>query len=198
MARIRFAIAITVLVSGLVLSWIGEGYSQRDGGYDVTADLWAKAVLKPASGDVTLVWQMVGAAITPSEAQVISGYFYADPNAFEYGSIYNPEVFVKIYIASDGWCNIAFNHVTVDDVVVSSAYHYEVDTGGGGSGGQQLVGDRVKKQPAAGAVQSGTITVRSRLVEHGYTAVNIDNTLVSIHGHNYPAGIKKAHFALGF
>ena len=81
---------------------ITDGYSARDGGYDVTADLWAKAMLKPVSGDVTLVWQMVGAAITPSGDQVISGYFYADPANFAYGSQYNPEVFVKIYIAAGG------------------------------------------------------------------------------------------------
>ena len=47
---------------------------------------------------------------------MVSGYFYADPADFAYGSVYNPEVFVKIYIDPNGWANIAFNHVTVDDV----------------------------------------------------------------------------------
>ena len=149
-----------LMTAGLVLVLlavsISDGYSARDGGYDVTADLWAKAMLKPVSGDVTLVWQMVGAAITPSGDQVISGYFYADPANFAYGSQYNPEVFVKIYIAAGGWCNIAFNHVTVDNVEVSSAHPY------------------------SGVVDSfATITTTSRLAQHEYTGVSIDDTLIS-------------------
>ena len=176
------------MAAGLVLSLLIVSYSNaiaaRDGGYDVTADLWAKAVLKPANGDVTLIWQMVGAAITPSGAQVISGYFYADPNDFLYGSLYNPEVFVKIYIDPSGWCNIAFNHVTVDNVEVSSAYHYESDSGGGDpgggdSGGHQLVGSVTKVGLVSGADYSATITTRNRLIEHEYTGVSIDNTLSS-------------------
>ena len=68
-----------------------------DGGGDViTSELWAKAVLEVSGSPITLVWKMVGADITPSGDQVISGYFYADPNDFAYGSQYNPEVFVKI------------------------------------------------------------------------------------------------------
>ena len=176
------------MAAGLVLSLLIVSYSNafaaQDGGYSVTADLWAKAVLKPASGDVTLIWKMVGAALTPSGAQVISGYFYADPNDFLYGSLYNPEVFVKIYIDPSGWCNIAFNHVTVDNVEVSSAYHYESDSGGGDpgggdSGGHQLVGSVTRVGLVSGADYSATITTRNRLIEHEYTGVSIDNTLSS-------------------
>ena len=149
-----------LMTAGLVLVLLAvsitDGYSARDGGYDVTADLWAKAVLKPATGDVTLVWQMVGSALTPSGDQVISGYFYADPSAFAYGSQYNPEVFVKIYITAGGWCNIAFNHVTVDNVEVSSAQSY-----------------------SGGVDNFATITTTSRLAQHEYTGVNIDDTLIS-------------------
>ena len=53
---------------------------------------------------------------------MVSGYFYASPADFAYGSVYNPEVFVKIYIAANGWANIAFNHVTVDSVDISSTH----------------------------------------------------------------------------
>ncbi len=128
-----------------------ECQSSTDGGYPVTSDLWAKAVLKPLGGDVTLIWAAVGTDITPSGDQVISGYFYADPNDFAYGSVYNPEIFVKIYIASNGWCNIAFNHVTVDDVDVYTAHHY------GGT-----------------ADKAGTVTLDTRLAEHQYDDVSID------------------------
>jgi hypothetical protein len=62
-----------------------------------------------------------------------------------YISIYNPEVFVKIYIASNGWVNIAFNHVTVDELDVYSAHHYN-----------------------SAYDQHGTATLTNRLVDHTY------------------------------
>ena len=120
-------------------------------GYAITSDLWAKAVLEVTGSPVTLVWKLMGADITPSGDQVISGYFYADPDDFTYGSVYNPELFVKIYIATNGWCNMAFNHVTVDDVSVYSM------------GGE--------------ASQSSTATLNTRLVEHQYSGVSIETSL---------------------
>lgn len=93
----------------------------------------------------------MGTDTTPSGDHVVSGYFYADPNDFAYGSIYNPEVFVKVYSASSGWTNMAFNHVTVDAVDIYTAYQY------------------------SGAVQqSSTITLSSRLAEHQYTLQSQD------------------------
>jgi hypothetical protein len=134
-----------------------KGWAVRDGGYDVTATLWTKAVLQVATTPVTpvtLKWKVVGTDITPSGDQVISGYFYADPNDFAYGSQYNPEVFVKIYIAKNGWCNIAFNHVTVDNVSVYSAHNY-----------------------SGSANKTGSVALTSRLAEHQYDGVAIDNSL---------------------
>lgn len=122
-----------------------------DGGYDITPDLWAKAVLQVTGNPVNLVWKQVGSDTTPSGDHVISGYFFADPNIFAYGSQYNPEVFVKVYIASNGWANIAFNHVTVDDVDISSAHGYD-----------------------GAADQSGTATLQKRLVEHQYDGVSLE------------------------
>ena len=128
------------------------GSGDPDAGYDVTKDLWAKAVLEVAGNPIALVWQEVGADLTPSGDQVISGYFYADPADFAYGSPYNPELFVKIYIAAaSGWCNIAFNHVTVDPVTVCSAHRY-----------------------AGAADRTGSATLERRLVQHEYTGVAID------------------------
>ena len=131
--------------------------SSLDGGYNITTELWAKAVLQTHGFPVTLVWKMVGADITPSGDQVISGYFYADPNDFAYGSQYNPELFVKIYVATNGWCNIAFNHVTVDNVDVYSAHYY-----------------------AGSPMQSTTATLTHRLVEHQYNGVGIDTALQTL------------------
>jgi len=135
----------------LVMCITAISFAGQDGGCDITSELWAKAVLEVHGNPVTLQWKMVGADITPSGDQVISGYFYADPNDFSYGSQYNPEVFVKIYIAANGWCNMAFNHVTVDDVSVYS-----------------MSGEKS---------QSSTATLNNRLVEHQYDGVGIDDTL---------------------
>jgi hypothetical protein len=99
--------------------------SSTDSGYIMTSGLWAKAILQPAIGPVTLIWKEVGSDTTPSGDKVVSGYYYADPADFAYGSEFNPEVFVKIYIAKSGWCNIAFNHITVSAVDVYSAYKYD-------------------------------------------------------------------------
>ena len=128
----------------------------QDGDY-LTSSLWAKAVLEVTDAPVTLIWKMVGSDITPSGDQVISGYFYADPDDFAYGSSYNPELFVKIYIATNGWCNIAFNHVTVDPVTVYSAHGY-----------------------SGSAQQTGSATLTNRLVEHQYSNVDIDTSLQSL------------------
>ena len=135
------------------------GLAAQEEGDDLPSSLWAEAVLDVPGSPVNLTWKLVGADITPSGDQVISGYFYASPDAFAYGSVYNPEVFVKIYIASNGWANIAFNHVTVDPVTVFSAHHY-----------------------AGTAQQTGTATLANRLVEHQYNGVAIDYTLQSSGG----------------
>ncbi len=124
--------------------------SSLDGGYTITSELWIKAVLQVTGSPITLVWKKVGADTPPSGDRVISGYFYADPDDFAYGSQYNPELFVKIYIATNGWCNIAFNHVTVDNVDVYSAHNYD-----------------------GLADQSGMAALNGRLVEHQYTSVSL-------------------------
>ena len=125
----------------------------QSGGYDITSELRCKAILHVPDSPVILKWNMVGADLTPSGDQVISGYFYADPNDFAYGSIYNPELFAKIYIAANGWCNIAFNHVTVDPVTVYSAHQF-----------------------SGTADQTGRATIDSRLMQHEYTGVAIDTS----------------------
>ena len=137
------------IAAGSTLSQDLHVMTPVDGGYSVTADLWAKAVLAVSGSPVPLVWQEVGVDTTPSGDQVISGYFYADPADFAYGSPYNPELFVKIYIAASGWCNMAFNHVTVDPVSIDSAHGY-----------------------AGAPQQSGSVILENRLLEHRYTGVN--------------------------
>jgi hypothetical protein len=121
-----------------------------DGGTFITSEIWSKAVLEVANNPVPLIWKEIGSDLTPSGDRVVSGYFYAAPDDFEYGSPFNPEVFVKLYISANGWCNIAFNHVTVDDVKIFSSKDYD------------------------GTIdQTGTLTLDRRLVEHQYDDVII-------------------------
>ena len=138
----------------MILLFPHSALAAQDGGYDITSELWAKAILETSAKDITLIWKAVGTDITPSGAQVVSGYFYASPDDFAYGSPYNPEVFVKVYIDPSGWANIAFNHVTVDSVSVYSAHGYN-----------------------GSADQSGSVTLTSRLAEHQYDNVSIDQSL---------------------
>ena len=151
---VNIAIFLFLLVSVLFVP--SMVLAAQDGGYNVTSELWAKAILKTPTKDVTLIWSEVGSDTTPSGAKVISGYFYADPSDFAYGSRYNPELFVKIYIDPSGWCNMAFNDVTVDNVVVYSAHNYR-----------------------GSADQTGTAMLSSRLVEHTYTGVGTGGTIPS-------------------
>ena len=135
----------------MVLGAIGEtAAASTSEGYTLSSGLWARAVLQPSTGAVNLIWKEVGTDTTPSGDTVVSGYFYASPEDFAYGSLYNPEVFVKVYIAANGWANMAFNHVTVDGVEISSAQNY-----------------------AGAADQSGTATLADRLVEHQYDGVGL-------------------------
>ena len=122
-----------------------------DGGFTVASGLWLKAVLRTSIGSFTLHWTLVGTDTTPSGDRVVSGYFYTDPDDFAYGSPYNPEAFVKIYIATNGWANIAFNHVTVDPIDCYSALNYD-----------------------GTYEQVGTATLDARLQEHSYTGVSTD------------------------
>ena len=141
---IRFKIVIVMCV--LFFMYPLAGIAVQDGGYNAGEGFWIKAVLKTPSKAVTLVWQEVGKDTSLSGDKVISGYFYADPYDFQYGSQSNPEVFVKIYKRFlDGWTNIAFNHVTVDNVDVYSANSYN-----------------------GYADQSSVISLSKRLAEHSY------------------------------
>lgn len=153
--KFRRPLAIFIVLIFLCM-FISAANAAIEGGYHVTSTLWIKAVLDVPGFPVGLKWKMITAANTSDANQVISGYFYADPDDFAYGSQYNPEVFVKIFIATNGWCNIAFNHVTVDPVKVYSDHNFS------GSALQ---------------TQTGTATLSNRLVEHQYNGVIIDYNL---------------------
>ena len=137
---------IATNLSPIMVAFAETTADDSDGGYTVAANLWLKAVFQTPGGAVTLKWYQTGTDTNPSGDTVVSGYFYADPGDFAYGSMYNPEAFVKIYISTGGWANIVFNHVTVDPIDVYSAHGY--------------VGT---------PQQSATITLDAVKVNHSYT-----------------------------
>jgi hypothetical protein len=138
--------------------FVPAGSAATDDGFDLTSTLWARAVLEVPGFPVVLKWKMIGTDIMESGDQVVSGYFYADPDDFSYGSEYNPELFVKIYIDVNGWCNIAFNHVSVDPISIDS---------------------RHIRSASSVMERTGIATLSKRLVEHQYDDVAIDADLDS-------------------
>lgn len=169
-----------ILITMAIVFILPASVCAQDGGSVVFSELWCKAVLKVSGNPVTLKWKSVGQDTTPSGDHVVSGYFYADPNDFAYGSTSNPEVFVKIYSASSGWTNMAFNHVTVDAVDIYSAYQY-----------------------SGAAQKSSTITLSSRLAEHQYTIQSQDpgcNTSqfpLVISNLSFPSSVKQDSYQNG-
>jgi len=55
---------------------------------------------------------------------VIWGYFYASPDDVTWGSLQNPDLFVKIWFDRSGRVDVNFFHVSVPDIEVYSDYPY--------------------------------------------------------------------------
>lgn len=140
---------ITTNLDPLMVAF-AETAQADDGGYTLAGDLWIKAVFQTPVGPVTLKWREMGTDTTATGDTVVSGYLFADPGDFAFGSMFNAEAFVKLYIASNGWANIVFNHVTVDDIDVYSAHGYD-----------------------GTAQQSSTITLENVKTDHTYTGVTL-------------------------
>jgi PKD repeat protein len=73
-------------------------------------------------GPVEAVWRLGGQDTTTRGDQVVWGHFYANPNNVTWGSLNNPEVFVKIWFDVGGRLDVNFFHVSVPDIEVYSDY----------------------------------------------------------------------------
>ena len=92
-------------------------------GYDVTDDLWIKAVINTEEkGPIDAIWAKGGEKITASGHKVIWGYFYASPDNVNWGSANNPDLYVKIWFDNSGRIDVNFFHVSVPDIEVYSTY----------------------------------------------------------------------------
>ena len=121
-----------------VLQFKDGGYGDADGvangiivdpsgfglGTMVTSNLWIRAVINTVEkGAIDAVWQKGGEDTTSRGDRVVWGYFYADPNDVSWGSINNPEVFVKVWYDAGGRVDVNFFHVSVPDIEVYSEYN---------------------------------------------------------------------------
>lgn len=96
-------------------------------------------------GPIEGVWRLGGQDTTARGDQVVWGYFYADPDIMSWGSLNNPDLFVKIWFDVGGAVFVDFFHVSVPDIEVYS------------------------DQPDAGGYDnSGTTILLNRFVEHTY------------------------------
>ncbi|GEM_PF-1632805 len=68
------------------------------------------------------LWRLGGEAQTARGDQVAWGYFYADPQAVNWGDANNPEVFVKVWYDASGRLDVNYFHVSVPNVTVYSDF----------------------------------------------------------------------------
>ena len=128
-----------------------EGYKQESNptGNDV-ASLKLGAIIKTVEkGNVEAVWKLGGQSTTSRGDVVIWGYFYANLNDVSWGSLNNPEIFVKIFVdAASIVTFVNFFHVSVPNIEVYSDF------------------------PRGGDYNlKGTTTVSDRYIRHEYQPV---------------------------
>ncbi len=94
--------------------------------YMVATDLQIRAVIDTVEkGPVDAVWQKGGEATTSRGDRVIWGHFYASPLDVTWGSVNNPDLFVKIWFDVSGRVDVNFFHVSVPDITVYSDYPFD-------------------------------------------------------------------------
>jgi hypothetical protein len=99
------------------------GYSQGHdpSGYSTINDLRIGAMINTVeTGSIEAVWQKGGEDTTAAGDQVVWGHFYASPSDVTWGSLNNPDLFVKIWFDHTGRVDVNFFHVSVPDIEVYS------------------------------------------------------------------------------
>ncbi len=95
-------------------------------GYMVTTDLQIRAVINTVEkGPIEAIWQKGGEDTTSRGDTVIWGHFYASPSDVTWGSLNNPDLFVKIWFDVSGRIDVNFFHVSVPDITVYSDYPFD-------------------------------------------------------------------------
>ena len=90
-------------------------------GHPVIDDLKIGAIIKTVEkGPVNGVWRLGGQDVTSRGDKVLWGHFYANPFDVAWGSMDNPDLFVKIWFDAGGRTDVNFFHVSVPDIEVFS------------------------------------------------------------------------------
>jgi hypothetical protein len=101
------------------------GYSQANNpsGYSTINNLRIGSIIKTVEkGPINGVWQLGGQDTTTRGDQVVWGHFYASPSDVTWGSLNNPDLFVKIWFDAGGRIDVNYFHVSVPDIEVYSDY----------------------------------------------------------------------------
>jgi hypothetical protein len=100
------------------------GYSPagNPSGFSTINDLRIGSIINTVEkGPIDAVWRFGGQDTTARGDQVVWGHFYANPSDVTWGSLDNPDLFVKIWFDASGRVDVNFFHVSVPDIEVYSA-----------------------------------------------------------------------------
>lgn len=101
------------------------GYSQKHNpsGYATINNLKIGSIINTEDkGAIQGVWQLGGTDTTSRGDQVVWGHFYASPDDVSWGSLNNPDLFVKIWFDQSGRIDVNYFHVSVPDIEAYSDY----------------------------------------------------------------------------
>jgi hypothetical protein len=100
-----------------------SGYSPagNPSGYSTINNLRIGSMINTVEkGPIDALWRLGGQDTTARGDQVVWGHFYASPSDVTWGSLDNPDLFVKIWFDVSGRVDVNFFHVSVPDIEVYS------------------------------------------------------------------------------
>jgi hypothetical protein len=152
---IRLDQAVSDSVAVMVRNMVLEGAAPASTGGIIADRVWIKAVLKfPDIPDSEALWHL-GGDETKNGNRAVWGYFYANPDVFDWGDANNPEIFVKVWVDQSGRIDVNFFHVSGPDIEVFSGLK-EMENG-----------------------QTNRVTQAERYARHTYEQGNLSEELLS-------------------
>jgi carboxyl-terminal processing protease len=92
-------------------------------GYYIGSGLRLGAIIHTVErSPIDAVWHEGGREMLAGGHKVIWGYFYASPDDVNWGSVNNPDLFVKIWFDAEGRIDVNFFHVSVPNIEVYSDF----------------------------------------------------------------------------
>ncbi len=129
------SIFIKILIGLASLTLCAQAFSfendrhNKDTSFHSVSGLGLRAVIDSVEkGDIEALWYKGGEAVTARGDRAVWGYFYANPNDVSWGSIENPDLFVKIWFDVSGRTDVNYFHVSVPDIKVYTAFFSDAST----------------------------------------------------------------------